>query len=156
MTLLLLLSCTGSCVGSTPDTEVLFGEPEVRAVSADFHDNPAGSLLPPDQAFVVRELCPIIERAALEPDQDGLFAKLTVEGRRLARVQTVGAVMLDGELANSIVHPGGEEALTAAVGCRNCRLMLGFEYEGLTVACLGPGHSLTVERGRLVEPAAPQ
>ncbi len=139
-------------MGSTPVSERSFEEPEVRTLSTDFHANPVRSELPPEEAFVVRKLCPVIEHALMEPDE-GVFAKLTLTGRHLDRVTVIGAVMLDGATADAIVHRGEPSEISAAVGCRNCRLQLGFDYLGTTVACLGPGYSLDVRKGRLVEPA---
>ena len=147
----LLMSCVNSCGGGTPPSEVSFGSSEVVSLSTDFYANKGRADLEPEKAFVVRDICPTITKATLDPDRDSSFAKLRVEGRGLDRVATLGAVIEDGSTADSILHPEGDAAFTAAVGCHNCRLQLGFEYEGTWVACIGPGHSLEIERGLLVQ-----
>ena len=148
MTVLIFMACINSCSGETPPSEVSFDAPEVVSLSTDFHANKGRVDLEPEVAFEVRGLCPVIESAILEPDE-GMFSKLTVTGLHLDRVATLGAVMEDGSTADSILHPE-EHGFSAAVGCHNCRLQLGFEYEGTWVACIGPGYSLTVERGLLL------
>lgn len=128
-----------------------FDAPEVLSLSTDFHANKGRVDLEPEKAFVVRDICPTITKATLTPDTASPFGLLRVEGRGLDRVGTLGAVIEDGSTADSILHPDGEDAFTAAVGCHNCRLQLGFQYEGTWVACIGPGYSLEVERGALVQ-----
>jgi hypothetical protein len=86
------------------------------------------------------------------------LARVTVEGERLGTVTRVGAMLADGHLAEVEFRPArastGGDGLVLPVMCRRCEVVLGVpapDAGGPVTACTGPGWSLRVEGGRLMD-----
>jgi len=151
------LSLAGACTcGPPPPQERAWDAQPVRQVTTRFvgaSDVP----LEPAAAFAAQTRCPRIARARLEalPPRDGMeaLARVTIEGERLSAVTRVGALLDGGKLAEVDVRAEGD-TLVLPVMCRRCEVVLGVpvpEAGGRVAACTGPGWSLRVEGGRLMD-----
>jgi hypothetical protein len=145
MLLALLLACR--CTAPEGPQEATFPTPALREVGGRFRGEPDAPL-DPKVAFTLQSRCPQIERARLRKANDAI-AEVTVRGARLDAVTRIGAALPDGTLANvQFIREDG--ALVFPVACAACEVYLGVKADDRTVACIGPGYSLTVLNGRIV------
>lgn len=144
---LLALALLGGCRYSKP-SELQFTEPRVVGLSYAFRGQDQVEL-PAEKAFAVRKACPVLERARYEPGE-GDMGTVTVWGQGLGRVSRLAASR-SGPIGESPPHAQADGSVRFAVGCRECELVLGLVVEGVSVGCRGPGYSLRLMSGQLVQ-----
>lgn len=146
MLLALLLACR--CSTAEQPQDVTFPSPALQQVGGRFRGEPE-TPIEPQVAFDVQARCPRIDRVHLRPANPQI-KEVTVWGERLDAVTRIGAAMPDGTLANvRFLHENN--SLVFPVACEACEVYLGVAAGDRTAACFGPGYSLTVYEGRIVQ-----
>lgn len=145
---LLLVACKGS--GPLSASEQSFSLYQVDSLTTRFLQEDTEVQLTASVAFSLREYCPKIRKAQFSPEPGGSMGTLQIWGEDLDRVWGVVGRGVGGEMGQSKSKIGPDGSLRFALGCRNCRVILGMEVDGQRVGCLGPGHSLELKQGRLV------
>ncbi|MCB9797412.1 MAG: hypothetical protein H6741_32380 [Alphaproteobacteria bacterium] len=141
--LLMLLAC-----GRSGPSELRIDEAEVKGLYYGFSANKDLPELSPEDAFKARGACPRITRALYTPGEDS-FGTVQLWGEGLDRAQALAALR-GGLLGEAPPHAEDDGSVRFALNCRSCELILGMRVEGVPVGCRGPGHSLYLERGKLV------
>lgn len=143
--ILLLLSL--ACAHDRP-SEIRFEPGEAKALFQGFSANEDLPELPPSKAFSARRACPQLSKARYTPGEES-FGMLQVWGDGVERVQVLAALS-GGLVGEAPPHHEEDGSVRFAVGCRSCELILGQRVEGIPVGCQGPGHSIYLQRGKLV------
>lgn len=148
---LFLATVFTGCGGSSDGGSVLdFSVHEVDRLTTRISVGDAEQFIEPERAFLLRSACPKIQRAAFRPEKEGTMGVLQLWGVGLEESWGIVAWPDTGPVgrAQAKVEPDGSRRY--AVGCRDCILFPGMETEGVGFGCLGPGHSLRLEKGALV------
>ena len=138
------------CGGNTEKSSSLdFSVHEVDRLSTRMSEGDSERPLDPERAFLLRTTCPKITRAEYRPESEGLMGVLQVWGTGIDESWGLVAWPDQGPIGRAQAKAQTDGSRRYAVGCKDCTLLLGMETEGLAFGCLGPGHSLRLESGRL-------
>jgi hypothetical protein len=147
MLLALLLACR--CNSLDAPQEVSFPSPVLRQVGGRFREEPTTPIAP-QVAFAVEKRCPRIDRVRMRHANPAI-REITLAGSGLDQVTRIGATLADGTLADAQFIREGD-GLVFPIACTDCEVYLGIPAGDRTAACMGPGYSIAVRRGRIVEP----
>jgi hypothetical protein len=136
----------GCRCGGPPEVQERSPTPALQQIGGRFEGEP-DEPLSPEAAFEARKSCPTIARITARRASQ-LVHEVRVEGEGLDRVRRVGGALATGALANAKFERDGA-ALVFPVACDDCDVYLGFPHAGRTVACIGPGYSLSFRGGVL-------
>lgn len=123
--------------------------PQLQALETRFRGAETGDFLAPEKAAEAVALCPRLDRARLDWEENDRGI-LEVWGSGLDRVVALATQESDGRVHESLPHADSEGSLRFAVACESCELVLGVLYDGRKVGCRGWGYSVTLRRGELV------
>ncbi len=145
---LLVFGCSKSDLGEV--SEQSFTSFQVDSLTTRFLEQDAEVPLDPEIAFSLRAHCPKISIARYTPQVGTDMGTLQIWGEHLERVWGVVGRGAGGQMgqSKSKIEPDGSQRV--ALGCRDCQIVLGMLVEGKNVGCLGPGHSLQLQHGKLV------
>jgi hypothetical protein len=140
------------CAKSKPDavSEQSFTSFQVDSLTTRFVEQDAEVPIDPEIAFSLRAYCPKINRARYTPQVGSEMGTLQIWGEDLERVWGVVGRSVTGQLGQSKSKSEPDGSQRFALGCRDCQIVLGMLVEGKNVGCLGPGHSLQLQHGKLV------
>ena len=139
-----------ACGGSSDTASALeFSVHEVDRLTTRMSEGAIEEALEPERAFLLRTTCPKIHRAEYRPESSSTMGVLQIWGEGLEESWGLVAWPDTGPIGRAQAKAQPDGSRRYAVGCRDCTLLLGLETGGLPFGCLGPGHSLQLEDGRL-------
>jgi len=145
---LLVLGCGKS--GSETVSEQSFTSFQVDSLTTRFLEQDKELPLDAKVAFSLRAYCPKIRKARYTPQAGTEMGTLQVWGEDLDRVWGVVGRSTGGQLGQAKSKNEADGSQRFALGCRDCQIVLGMLVEGKNVGCVGPGHSLQLQHGKLV------